>query len=114
MEKKKVMISQPMNGLTDEEISATQEKAMSYLEEEGYYVIDTFFQDEWANPDKMRERGVVQIPICFLAKALEYMSMCDAVYFCKGWEKARGCKIEHDVAVAYGLKVIYEEEISNG
>ena len=25
-----------------------------------------------------------------------------------GWEKARGCKIEHDVAVNYGKKVFYE------
>lgn len=24
-------------------------------------------------------------------------------------ENARGCKIEHDAAVAYGLEVIYEE-----
>ena len=37
------------------------------------------------------------------------MSRCNAVYFCKGWENARGCKIEHDAAVAYGLKIIYEE-----
>ena len=57
----------------------------------------------------MKERGVVQIPLCFLAKSLENMSLCHAVYFCKGWEKARGCRIEHDAAIAYGLDVIYEE-----
>lgn len=27
----------------------------------------------------------------------------------KGWEQARGCRLEHDAAVAYGLDVIYEE-----
>lgn len=27
----------------------------------------------------------------------------------KGWENARGCKIEHEAAVAYGLDIIYEE-----
>lgn len=32
-----------------------------------------------------------------------------AAYFCKGWEDARGCKIEHDAATAYGLEVLYEE-----
>jgi hypothetical protein len=36
------------------------------------------------------------------------MSKCDAVYFCNGWENARGCKIEHDIAIAYGLLTIYE------
>ena len=57
----------------------------------------------------MEAEGVVQIPVRFLAKSLEKMSLCDAVYFCKGWEQARGCRIEHEVAVAYGLNVIYEE-----
>lgn len=52
----------------------------------------------------------VQIPLCFLAKSLENMSLCHAAYFCKGWENARGCKIEHDAAVAYGLEIIYEED----
>ena len=51
----------------------------------------------------MEQRGVVQIPLCFLAKSLENMSLCHAAYFCKGWENARGCRIEHDAAVAYGL-----------
>ncbi|WP_419040028.1 Lar family restriction alleviation protein [Parolsenella catena] len=31
----------------------------------------------------------------------------DAAYFAKGWENARGCRIEHDAAVAYGLEVLY-------
>ena len=57
----------------------------------------------------MKERGVVQIPLCFLAKSLENMSLCHAAYFCKGWENARGCKIEHAAAVAYGLEIIYED-----
>ena len=58
--------------------------------------------------EKMTERGVVQIPLCFLAKSLENMSLCHAAYFCTGWENARGCRIEHDAAVAYGLEVIEE------
>ena len=58
--------------------------------------------------EKMAERGVVQIPLCFLAKSLENMSLCHVAYFCTGWENARGCRIEHDAAVAYGLEVIEE------
>lgn len=27
---------------------------------------------------------------------------------CLGWQNARGCRIEHDAAVAYGLEVIEE------
>lgn len=106
----KAMLSQPMAGKTDEEIIATREKAIKALETRGYEIVNTLFTDEWYNRENMEKRGVVQIPLCFLAKSLENMSLCHAVYFCKGWERARGCRLEHDAAVAYGLTVIYEED----
>lgn len=72
-------------------------------------IVNTLFTDKWYSNEAMKDRGVVQIPLCFLAKSLENMSLCHAAYFCKGWEQARGCRLEHDAAVAYGLDVIYEE-----
>ena len=99
----KAMLSQPMAGKTDEEIRATREKAIAVLKEKGYEIVNTLFTDEWYSKESM------EIPLCFLAKSLENMSLCHAAYFCKGWENARGCRIEHDAAVAYGLDVIYEE-----
>lgn len=105
----KAMLSQPMGGKSDEEIIATRERAIKVLEAQGYEVVNTLFTDEWYSHENMEKRGVVQIPLCFLAKSLENMSLCHTVYFCKGWEQARGCRIEHDAAVAYGLTVIYEE-----
>ena len=105
----KAMLSQPMAGKTEEEIVAVREKAVAELTSRGYEVVNTLFTDEWYSRENMEKRGVVQIPICFLAKSLENMSLCHAAYFCKGWENARGCKIEHDVAVAYGLEIIYEQ-----
>ena len=106
---KKAMLSQPMAGKTNEEIIATREKAISVLKEKGYEIVNTLFTDEWYSKEKMAERGVVQIPLCFLAKSLENMSLCHAAYFCKGWENARGCRIEHEAAVAYGLEILSEE-----
>ena len=106
---KKAILSQPMAGKTNEEIVATREKAISALKEKGYEIVNTLFTDEWYSKDAMTERGVVQIPLCFLAKSLENMSRCHAAYFCKGWENARGCRIEHEAAVAYGLEILYEE-----
>lgn len=105
----KAMLSQPMAGKSDEEIVATREKAIDALNAQGYEIVNTLFTDEWYSKEKMQERGVEQIPLCFLAKSLENMSLCHAAYFCKGWENARGCKIEHDAAIAYGLTVLYEE-----
>lgn len=108
--KKKAMLSQPMAGKTDEEIVATREKAIRVLEGLGYEIVNTLFTDAWYSSEAMTERGVVQIPLCFLAKSLDNMSRCHAAYFCKGWENARGCRIEHETAVAYGLEIIYEEK----
>ena len=100
---KKAMLSQPMGGKTDEEIIETRNKAINALEAKGYEVVNTLFTDEWYNSEQMEARGVVQIPLCFLAKSLENMSLCHTAYFCKGWENARGCRIEHEAAKAYGL-----------
>lgn len=106
---KKAMLSQPMAGKSDKEIAETRERAIAELEKRGYEVVNTLFTDEWYSSEKMSERGVIQIPLCFLAKSLENMSLCHAAYFCKGWEQARGCRIEHEAAKAYGLEIIYEE-----
>ena len=97
-----------MGGKTDEEIIETRERAMKALKEKGFEVVNTLFTDEWYSHENMKKRGVVYIPLCFLAKSLENMSLCHTAYFCKGWENARGCRIEHDAAVAYGLEIIYE------
>jgi hypothetical protein len=71
--------------------------------------VNTLFTDEWHSKESMKNRGVANVPLRFMAKSLESMSLCHAVYFCKGWEDARGCRIEHEAARAYGLDIIYEE-----
>lgn len=107
--KKKAMLSQPMAGKTEEEIKEAREKAITILIGMGYDIVNTLFTDEWYSRENMVKRGVVQIPLCFLAKSLENMSLCHAAYFCKGWENARGCRIEHEAAKAYGLEILYEK-----
>jgi len=105
----KAMLSQPMAGRTDEEIAQARERAIAFLKENGYEVVNTLFTDKWYSQESLMARGVVQIPLCFLAKSLENMSLCHTVYFCRGWEAARGCRLEHDAAKAYGLTIIYEQ-----
>jgi hypothetical protein len=106
---KKIMISQPMNGSTDEQISETRNKFLDFAAKENLKVVNTYFKDEWFAKIELNNVGVIQVPIYYLAKALEKMAHCNAVYFAKGWENARGCKIEHEVALQYGLSIIYEE-----
>ena len=96
---KKLFISQPMRGKTDEEIRAERKKAIESAERnlgEPVEVIDSFFQNAPADAR----------PLWFLGKSLELLSTADIAYFAKGWEDARGCRIENQCAVEYGIEVI--------
>ena len=94
--RKKAMISQPMNGLTDEEIEESNKKARRHLERLGYMVAETYIS-----------KSAKENPIYCLSLALEHMAQCDAVYFCDGWEDYKVCRIEHEVAKTYDLDIIY-------
>lgn len=99
----KLFISQPMNGLTDDDIKTKREEIIKKVQEDfndsTIEVIDSFI--ETAPPDAK--------PLWYLGKSLEFLSNADIVYFTKGWDKARGCKIEHLCAVVYGIKNIITE-----
>jgi len=90
----KIMISQPMNGKTNETIRNERESLIRKLRMEGHEVIDNILTGE--APVASSE------PIFYLGKSIELMSTVDAVIFMKGWENARGCVIEHEVALKYG------------
>lgn len=95
----KIMISQPMNGKTEEQIREEREEITKRLQEEGHEVVDTIFIEEAPKN--------CNIAVYYLAKSIEMIGKVDALYFMKNWEKARGCKIEHQVAVEYGKQVFY-------
>ncbi len=97
---KKAMISQPMRGKTNEQIRVERKRAVELLESWGYEVIDTVLDID--------EPPLMNPGIYFLAKSIDFMSQVDTVFFMEGWESARGCKIEHEIAVAYGLRVLHE------
>lgn len=99
---KKLFISQPMRGKTDKEILAVREKAIKSAEKqvgEPVEVIDSFFQSAPVNTK----------PLWYLGESLKLLSQADVAFFAKGWNKARGCKIENTCAIEYGIKVIVED-----
>ncbi len=98
---KKLFISQPMRGLSDDEIISVREKASAIMKED-CTVLDSFFQGAPAESK----------PLWYLGKSLQVLSEADVAYFASGWENARGCKIEHLCAEQYGIEII--EEASNG
>lgn len=98
---KKLFISQPMADKSDEDILWERQEALLQVAAdlgEGVELIDSFFQHA---PHDAR-------PLWFLGKSLELLAGADIVYFVPGWEKARGCRIEHECAVQYGLRIIHD------
>ncbi|MCD8381540.1 MAG: DUF4406 domain-containing protein [Clostridiales bacterium] len=99
---KKLFISQPMNGKTDEEILATRKAAVEAAEREiGEHVevLESFFQGA---PHEAN-------PLWFLGESLKLLGQADVAYFAQGWESARGCRIEHEAAIAYYTETIIED-----
>lgn len=99
----KVFISQPMRDKTDEQIKEERAKAVNRIKEtynEDVEIIDSFFENAPHNAK----------PLWFLGKSLELLADADIAYFCKDWEKYRGCKIDHTCAKEYGIEVMESEE----
>lgn len=101
---KKLFISQPMKGLTDEEILKAREKIKTRAEQaigEQVELIDSFVEDYPGEINK-------SIPVWYLGKSIQFLSQADIAYFGGDWRNARGCKIEYEIANAYGIKTITE------
>ena len=90
----KIMISQPMNGKTEAQIRKERAELVKELEEQGHEVVDTIFAEE---PPKDCDTAIY-----YLSKSIEAIGKVDGLVFMKGWEQARGCRIENQVALAYG------------
>lgn len=97
----KVFISCPMNGKSDEEIMEIRRNAELRIKHDWDFrieIIDSFFRGAPADAK----------PLWYLGESLKELSRADMAYFTKDWAKSRGCRIEHEAAVAYGIEVIYE------
>ena len=93
---KKVFVSIPMRDKERSEVFSVQQKALSYLSE--YLSEPLSFIDDNASPLEC------------LGESIKRLSNADYVLFAEGWEISRGCRIEHECAMEYGLKIFCEYE----
>lgn len=103
----KVFISCPMHGKSNEEVEKVlkkcQEECITKINKEDPLAIVEFI--DGFVPDQPYKNK----PIGCLSHAIAKMADCDYAYFGEGWENARGCKIEHEIATQYGVKCLYHE-----
>lgn len=96
---KKLFISQPMNGKSDKEILDERKRLIAEAEErsgEKFEVLETFFRGAPADAT----------PLWYLGESLRLLGTADVAVFAPGWQDYRGCRIEHDAAVAYGIPIV--------
>ena len=96
---KRLFISQPMRGKTDDEILAERRNAIQAAKDSvnnEIEVIDSFFQNAPADAK----------PLGYLGESLKLLATADVAYFAPGWNKARGCIIENLCAKEYGIHTI--------
>lgn len=96
----RVMISQPMAGIDDEEIRFRFNKISKEFSKLHIDVVDNIWQDS------PQEGFYNTEPLFYLAKSINAMGQVDAVYFAEGWQNARGCVIEYEICKAYGIKIL--------
>lgn len=96
---KKLFVSVPMKGRTEEEIKASiqkMKKIAEIYEGEELELIDSYIED---NPPKDNNQA-----ICFLGKSLEKLSTADVFIGISDTWDWNGCYIETEVAGRYGIK----------
>lgn len=100
----KVMISQGMNGRTETDIKEERNIVKEKLNKLGIDVVDTLFSEEVSE-------SFLNPSLYYLAKSIQILGNVNAVIFVGDWSKYRGCRIEHEIAKAYGVKILYEDFI---
>ncbi len=97
---KKLFISQPMDGKTNEEILKVREEAIQEAKcifgDEKVTVIDSFIKNAPHDAN----------PLWYLGQSILLLATADAAFFAKGWRNTRGCVIENVCANEYGILTI--------
>ena len=96
----KVMISQPMNGVPDSEVRKTQDYLKKEFAKYNIDVIDSFLTE-------VPDTEIRNPRLFYLGRTIQnFLSDVDAVYFCTGWERAKGCRIERHICEEYGILIL--------
>lgn len=99
-----VFISQPMRDRPDAEIKEERTDILKFASELFGEVEEVPSYFEGAKGKQMK-------PLYMLGQSLQLLSASEVAFFAPGWEEARGCRIEHECAVQYGIKIV---DLSNG
>lgn len=96
-----IMISLPMQGKTEEQIDEEMADMMDLVW--NIYPNACIRASVIENPEEKTELE------CF-SESIFHMSQSDMLAMGHGWENARGCKLEHEIARAYNMPIVYLDD----
>ena len=108
MSTKYAVISQPMRNANPDIVKSQRKKAEAAVRAAGYKPIDTVYEADFEYPVDNDE--IINPALWYMGLALMRLSKAHAIYMCKGWDTARGCTLEHQAAVAFGVNIMYETD----
>lgn len=100
---KKIFISQPFKGRTEEEVFEERGRLQKMVEEvygEPVEVIDQYHQTASKGAGRFY----------YLSQDLLMMGEADLIVFSRNWHTAKGCMVEHELARVYGLNYVEESK----
>ena len=112
---KNIFISQPMSGKSEEEILATRQKEIDkihqFFDADGVEIniIASYIDDATRNEFQGRMGDAINWDIYWLSQSLQKLALADTIWLCEGWEYSKGCNIELECAIQYGLDIVYPE-----
>ena len=115
---KNIFISQPMSGKSEEEILATRQKEIEkihqFFDADGVEIniIDSYIDDATRKCFEEHIGDGINWDIHWLSQSLKMLAMADIIWLCEGWEHSKGCNIELECAIQYGLVIVYPEYIT--
>lgn len=101
----------PMNGKTKGEIEEAakkeSEKVRDFIAEVGYKGKKDYDIECFSGYVELKENpNVRNSALNYLGASLQKIAEADAIWMCKGWLNARGCRIERICAVGYGTDIL--------
>lgn len=99
---RRIFISQPMGGRSEEDILNERDEIANMLENKygDVLIINSYIKNSPPGANGLWRLG----------KSIELLSTADMAYFARGWECARGCTIEFLCARKYGIQTIEAEK----
>ena len=108
MSRKYAVISQPMKGVDPDKVKAQRAKAEAAVRAAGYEPIDNVYKEDFKY--EVDSDTIINPALWHMGLALMRLAKAHVIYMCAGWNETRGCLMEHQAALAFGVDIMYETD----